>query len=198
MSVLFVPYDFIRSCALFCAVAFVSILALPACKKGNKPEGEKAIGLKLIAEDFASPIELISSHNSERLYIVDQIGKVYVIDRTGYKRPAPFLDLSSRLVSLNPDYDERGLIGFALHPDFKTNGRCFALLSVNTPAAGGPVPGVSWNNRCRISEFKVTDDTFRADLKSEKVLIEFDDPQSNHNGGSLVFGPRQLFIYRYW
>jgi hypothetical protein len=60
----------------------------------------------LIAEDFVSPIQLLSSHNSERLYVVDQIGKVSVIDRNGYKRPTPFLDISSRLVSLNPGYDE--------------------------------------------------------------------------------------------
>jgi hypothetical protein len=117
--------NFIKSCAFFCLVVLVGTLLQTGCKKSDKPEGEKSIDLKLIADGFVSPIELLSSHNSQRLYVVDQVGKVFVIDNKGYKRPTPFLDLSSRLVSLNPDYDERGLIGFALHPDFKMNGRCF-------------------------------------------------------------------------
>jgi glucose/arabinose dehydrogenase len=157
------------------------------CKKSDKPEDEKGIDLKLIADGFVSPVQLLSSHNSQRLYVVDQIGKVFVIDGKGYKRPTPFFDITSRLVTLNPNYDERGLIGFALHPGFKINGRCFAYYQL-PPAAGGPVHGVSWNNRCRISEFRLAQDVLRVDLNTEKILLEFDDPQSNHNGGSLVFG----------
>jgi glucose/arabinose dehydrogenase len=165
----------------------ISILILPGCKKSNTPEKEKAIDIKLIAEDFVSPIQVVASHNSERLYVVDQIGKVWVIDRNGYKRPTPFLDISSKLVTLNPAFDERGLLGLALHPEFKTNGRFFVYYQL-PPRAGGPTPGTSWNNLSRISEFNVHSDTFRADLNSEKIILEWDDPQFNHNGGTLVFG----------
>lgn len=187
MRVSAIPCDFIKSCAVFCALVLFGALLQTGCKKNDTPSGPKGIDLKLVADGFVSPVELLSSHHSERLYVVDQIGKVWVLDRTGYKRPDPFLDISSRLVSLNPDYDERGLIGFALHPNFKINGRCYAYYQL-PPAPGGPVPGASWNNRCRISEFRVFEDMFRVDLSTEKVLLEFDDPQSNHNGGSLVFG----------
>lgn len=187
MRILGVPCDFVKSCALFCTTVLFCTLLQTGCKKSDKPEGEKGIDLKLIADGFVSPVQLLSSHHSERLYVVDQVGKVFVIDRKGYKRPTPFFDISSRLVSLNPDYDERGLIGFALHPAFKFNGRCFAYYQL-PPAAGGPAPGASWNNRCRISEFRVSEDVFKVDLNTEKILLEFDDPQSNHNGGALVFG----------
>jgi len=171
---------------VFIELLLLTLLILAGCQK-NVQEDLHEDGMKLIAGDFVSPIQLVASHHSERLYIVDQIGKVWVIDRTGYKRPTPFLDISSKLVSLDADHDERGLIGFALHPDFKLNGRFFVYYQL-PPRAGGPAPGVSWNNLSRISEFHVLSDTFRADLKSEKVLLEWDDPQPDHNGGSLAFG----------
>jgi glucose/arabinose dehydrogenase len=58
------------------------------------------------------------------------------------------------------------------------------------PHPGGPATGVNWNNLSRISEFKTTlgNDNL-ADKASEKIILEWDDPQSNHNGGSLAFGP---------
>jgi glucose/arabinose dehydrogenase len=48
---------------------------------------------------------------------------------------------------------------------------------------------VNWNNLSRISEFKVSANGDLADMNSEKVLLEMDDPQSNHNGGTVAFGP---------
>ena len=88
---------------------------------------------------------------------------------------------------MNPTYDERGLLGVALHEDFKINGRMFVYYQV-PPRAGGPVPDISWNNLSRVSEFKVNLETLRADLNSEKIILEWDDPQSNHNGGTLLLG----------
>ncbi|HEY8895349.1 MAG TPA: PQQ-dependent sugar dehydrogenase [Niastella sp.] len=143
--------------------------------------------MELLAEDFVSPIQVASTNNSQRRYVVDQIGKIWVIDNKGYKRPTPFLDISSKIVSLNPDGDERGLLGVAFHEDFKTNGRFFIYYQL-PPRAGGPVPGATWNNLSRVSEFNVISEEQRADPNSEKVILEWDDPQYNHNGGSLAFG----------
>jgi len=92
------------------------------------------------------------------------------------------------MVSLFPDYDERGLLGFAFHPDFKTNGK-FYLFYTAPPRPGGPEPGVPWDNLTRISEFKVSYDPNKADMNSERVLLEEDHPQLNHNGGTIAFGP---------
>ncbi|WP_166437119.1 PQQ-dependent sugar dehydrogenase [Niastella caeni] len=167
-------------------IVFLSIILLQSCQKNYAPD-LSTVEMQLIAEDFVSPIQVVSSHNSERRYVVDQIGKVWVIDRNGYKRPTPFLDISSKLVTLNPAFDERGLLGFVLHPEFKANGRFFVYYQL-PPRAGGPIPGGTWNNLSRISEFKVLPEVLRADMSSEKVLLEWDDPQFNHNGGTLVFG----------
>jgi hypothetical protein len=85
----------------------------------------KAVDIKLIADNFVSPIQVVASRNSERLYVIDQIGKVWIIDKDGNKRPTPLIDLTSKLVTLNPAFDERGLLGLAFHPDFRANGRLF-------------------------------------------------------------------------
>lgn len=175
--------------------AFTSLIAilllcliLQGCKKNKDADKEiKGVDMELIAEEFVSPIQAVATHNSDRLYIVDQIGKIWVIDGSGIKRPTPFLDLSSKLVTLNPDYDERGLLGVAFHEDFKTNGRFFVYYQL-PPRPGGPVPGATWNNLSRVSEFGLMPDGSRADPNSEKVIIEWDDPQFNHNGGALALG----------
>jgi hypothetical protein len=176
-----------RFIRLFTAsLLLLSMLLLPRCQK-NIVYKLKGVDMQLISDDYVSPIQVVSTHNSQRRYVVDQIGKIWVIDRNDYKRPTPFLDISDKLVSLNAAYDERGLLGVAFHPDFKTNGRFFVYYQL-PPRSGGPASGVSWNNLSRISEFNVSADVFRADLNSEKVILEFDDPQNNHNGGTLAFG----------
>jgi len=163
-----------------------AVLLIQSCQKSLEHDFN-SMDMELLADGFVSPIQVASSHNSQRRYVVDQIGKIWTIDNTGYKRPTPFLDISSKIVSLNPDGDERGLLGVAFHPDFKTNGRFFIYYQL-PPRPGGPVPGASWNNLSRISEFNIIPDLQRADPNSEKVILEWDDPQGNHNGGSLAFG----------
>lgn len=171
------------------AMVLLVLLILQGCQKHNdddEPE-KKNVDLELVAENLVSPIQAVATHNSDRLYIVDQIGKIWVVDGNGYQRPTPFLDLSSKIVPLNPDYDERGLLGVAFHEDFKTN-RTFVVYYQMPPLPGGPVPGASWNNRSRVSEFTALPDLSRADPNSERVLLEWNDPQSNHNGGALAYG----------
>jgi glucose/arabinose dehydrogenase len=101
------------------------------------------------------------------------------------------------MVTLSPGYDERGLLGLAFHPQFKTNHKFYVFYTA-PPRAGTPVPGsagATWNNLTRISEFKVsTTDSNSADMSSERVLIESDHPYLNHNGGTLAFGP-DGFLY---
>jgi glucose/arabinose dehydrogenase len=58
------------------------------------------------------------------------------------------------------------------------------------PHAGGPQPGVNWSSLTRISEFKVSlSNADVADMTTERVILEADHPQSNHNGGTVAFGP---------
>lgn len=64
------------------------------------------------------------------------------------------------------------------------------------PRSGGPQEGGTWNNLSRISEFKTSvANPNEADLSTERVILELDDPQFNHNGGTLAFGPADGYLY---
>ena len=171
-------------------IIFLQFSILPSCKKNDTTQGPFAPDLKLVLDNLVSPLTVLETPDAtKRLFVVDQIGKVWIVDSTGTKMPNPFIDISSKMVALNPQYDERGLLGFAFHPGFKTNGRFFVFYTA-PPHAGGPEPGSSWDNLTRISEFGVSStNPNQADISSEKVILEADHPQFNHNGGTIAFGP---------
>jgi glucose/arabinose dehydrogenase len=146
---------------------------------------DNMIGLKLIASGFAAPMEFISSKDG-RMFVVDQIGLVKVITADGKLQEEPFLNISDRMVKISPRYDERGLLGLAFHPDFARNGRIFVFYSAPL-RSGGPQ---GWNCTNKLSEFSIAkDNPNRIDINSEKVLLQIDKPQMNHNGGTIAFGP---------
>ncbi len=114
--------------ALVAAVVAVVLLA----KVGVEPAAEvpTAVGLEVVADGFAAPVALVAAADgSGRLFVVDQIGVISVLTTDGTVLDEPFLDLQDRLISLNTSFDERGLLGMALHPDFASNGRFFVYYS---------------------------------------------------------------------
>lgn len=141
--------------------------------------------LQQVAGGFASPVALaVPDDGTNRLFIVDQAGLIYIIDDTDTLLPTPFLDISDRLVTLNAGGDERGLLGLAFHPDYATNGRFFVYYSAPLRAGG---TGAHTN---QVSEFQVdSGNPNLADPNSEKIIIQIDHPQSNHNAGPILFGP---------
>ncbi|MEE9296730.1 MAG: PQQ-dependent sugar dehydrogenase [Phycisphaerae bacterium] len=150
------------------------------------------MALQLIADGFTSPVGMaVPDDGSRRLFILDQTGQVWIIDAEGNRVAAPFLDLADRMVGVSPTNDERGLLGMAFHPQFAANGRFFVYYTApkdaDDPAA--------FNSRNRVSEFRVSPgDPNRADTDSERVILDIDAPQANHNAGHLAFGP-DGFLY---
>ncbi|MCC6310357.1 MAG: PQQ-dependent sugar dehydrogenase [Trueperaceae bacterium] len=139
--------------------------------------------LDLVADGFVSPVTLTAPVGDDRLFIVDRPGVVYVLDQDGSRAEEPFLDIRDRVVKLDEGYDERGLLGFAFHPDFAENGRAFAYYSA--PLREGAPDG--WNHTATLSEFTLADDGRSLDPASERVILQVDEPQMNHNGGQLLF-----------
>ena len=171
------------------------LLMVSSCKKNDKPPSSNATpDLQMVTDNLVSPVALAAPPDeSKRLFVVDQVGKIWIIQADGSRAATPFIDLTSKIVSLNPGYDERGLLGLAFHPGFKTNGKFYVFYSA-PPRPGGPQPGANWDNLTRISEFKVLAGGNQADMSSERVILEEDHPESNHNGGTIAFGP-DGFLY---
>jgi len=162
-----------RAVVLLAALSAGSVAAQePLRYSGSPVEGTPLLTATLIATGLDSPVALaVPQGELERLFIVEQPGRIRVIER-GAVSEVPFLDLTDRVVAGG----ERGLLGLAFHPAFAENRRLF----VNYTGSGG---------QTRVSEFRVSDDTERADPASERIVLTVAQPFSNHNGGDLAFGP---------
>src|SRR5436305_4885893 len=108
----------------------VGLVALGSFQRSNAAETNVGsnIGLKLITEGFGAPSVLVSiPDGSGRLLVADQSGIIQLIDRDGKKSEQPFLDLRGKMVALTKGMEERGLLGLALHPQFKSNHKFYVV-----------------------------------------------------------------------
>ncbi len=138
------------------------------------------------------------------LYVVDQPGVLWAIDLTTGDK-TEFFNIASRIVELGilaplgiPNtYDERGFLGVAFHPDYASNGLLYTYTS--EPNAGSPSfattmpdgPGTG-DHQSVVTEWRASDPgnpDMGVDLSSRRELMRIDQPQFNHNGGALAFGP---------
>src|SRR5881296_104251 len=86
--------------------------------------------LLLIAQGLTSPLNLLTlDDGSGRLIIGDQIGIIRVLNKDGSMAEKPFADLRSKMVKLPEAFDERGLLGIALHPKFRENKKVYIFYS---------------------------------------------------------------------
>jgi len=96
-------------------------------------------------------------------------------------------------VNLSPFQDERGLLGLAFHPDFARNGRLYTYTS--EPAIGDadfPAQGTSPDHYAAVTEWRVpqpANPLWVPDPASARIVLRVAEPQANHNGGALAFGP---------
>lgn len=138
----------------------------------------QVLDLELYAEGLDSPAEIVNA-GDDRLFVVEQTGHIRIVNADGTVNTADFLDVSA-LVS---DGNEQGLLGLAFHPDYATNGYFY----VNYTDEDG--------NTVIARYTKSTTDDNAADPASALVMLNVEQPFTNHNGGCLRFGPDgYLFI----
>lgn len=136
---------------------------------------------------------------SGRLFVCDQPGRIWIF-QSGMLRPVPFLDLTAVVLSSDPPtaYSERGLLGLAFHPGYadpESPGHRRFYVHYSTASGANANPSTPQNHVSVVAEYQAfADDPNRADPGSQRVLLSFGQPQSNHNGGQLEFGP-DGFLY---
>jgi glucose/arabinose dehydrogenase len=106
----------------------------------------------------------------DRVYIVDQPGRILVLENDRVQR-RPFLDI----VPLVRSGGEQGLLSVAFHPDYDEN----HLFYVNYTDLQG---------NTRVVEYEATG----GEQTRRRELLHVEQPYSNHNGGQLAFGPDGL------
>ncbi len=194
------------------AMAFVLLAATAVAALANHddvipeviPDSDISIDLEPVADGFTQPVWAVSPpHVTDRLYVVDQIGKIWAIGLDGSAPERTLfldvgvdgLDILVPLGAFGPgSFDERGLLGLAFDPDYTSNGLLYTYTS--EPATGAAdfstmPPGEVANHESVVREWRVADPTSPAatvDPASSRVLLSIDEPQFNHNAGALVFG----------
>jgi len=173
-------------------ISFLSLVILAglaaACSSSDKESEEINTGTEeaIQATDafpaltFTSPVDIkYATDSSNRAFIVEQAGVIKVFDTKNATSASTFLDIKSKVNSGG----ELGLLGVAFHPDFKTNG----FFYVNYTRAN-PLQTV-------IARYKATSPSGNiAEASSETILLTYNQPFANHNGGSLEFG-KDGFLY---
>lgn len=172
------------------AVSNLFILA-GAATLALSTQAQDKVTLKAFAAGFVAPMEIKSIPGSSDFLVVDQAGAIFRVAKDGMVSSKPFLDLKPKMVAVRQGFDERGVLGLALHPKFSQNRRFFVAYSAPL-RADGPA---GWDHTMHISEFKANDARASgAEVDSEKVVMKIDKPAFNHNGGALAFGP-DGFLY---
>ena len=161
-----------------------------SCLAGDPPSGVSIDTQRVFSNlpNFTQPILMLQAPgNSARWYVVQKTGQVRVFDNTAnVSSTSGFIDISSKLNS-DPasSNDERGLLGMAFHPNYPTDPRVYLYYTATDPSLGLVD---------RVSEFRTTDNGATLSPGTELVLFNVDDPETNHNGGNIAFGP-DGFLY---
>jgi glucose/arabinose dehydrogenase len=133
-----------------------------------------------IASGFTKPVHLtFAPADSTRLFVVEQHSAQIKIIKNGAVLSQPFLAIGHLISTAY----ERGLLSIAFHPDYQNNGYFF----VNYTNTSGQLV---------ISRFQVSDSNpDSARPESEFILLTIDEPEANHNGGTVLFGPNDGYLY---
>jgi len=161
------------------AFATAALLALAGCRdeveevQPPAPATEDGVAhhfdVKRIVSGLERPVWVgAAPGDPEALWALEQPGRM--VRLSGNSRTT-LLDLSSQVLT----GAEQGLLGIAFHPGFATNRRLF----------------LHWSDKqgsTRVAEFRA-----RADRTIEprpvRELLRLGQPEENHNGGQLAFGP---------
>jgi glucose/arabinose dehydrogenase len=129
-----------------------------------------------ISSGLIKPLGMTSYYDGDLLiYILEQDGVIRVLEN-GVLLAEPFLDIKNKTTTSG---SEQGLLGIALDPNYADNG----IFYLNYSGRGGDTV---------IARYYANDDRKIADPGSEKIILTYEQPYSNHNGGNLVFGPDDL------
>ena len=167
-------------------IAFSIIIAVSICSFANAQNNKekKSASLAVKTKQVFKNLEINrpvlienAGDGSKRLFIASQLGKIFMIDATQSEpEPQLFMDIEDRVIYRDRK-NEEGLLGLAFDPNFKTNQTFYVYYSTK-----------SESQTSIISRFKAKDG--KGDPGSEEQIMKIKQPFWNHNGGTILFGPK--------
>ena len=157
-------------------IAYVGLFLLYA-------EIHAQLSLEPFVTGLIQPVDIENAGDgTNRIFIVEKPGIIRIADHRGNLSSQPFLNITSKVD--NSDTEE-GLLGLVFHPQYPVNGYFFVYY-INTR---------NGQRRSIVERYTVSNDPDIADPGSAVEVMAFDQPQSNHNGGDMSFGPQgNLYI----
>jgi hypothetical protein len=135
-----------------------------------------AQGARLIdLGDFDQPIYVAAPPgDNSRLMVVQKEGLIQVLEGGGQ---STFLDVPAAVGGVH-SADEQGLLSMAFAPDYAASGRFYVYYTAADGSAN------------RVDEFRVSANRSVADAGSRRPVISIPHATAtNHNGGTIAFGP---------
>lgn len=166
----------------FPLLAAASFLLLPAAIAEEAPKVRFEKLYPGLAVERPVSVQ-VPDDGSKRRFLVEQTGKIKLLPADeGAGEAMVFLDLTDS-IGVEKDFEE-GLLGLAFHPEFRDNGRFYLSFSRQGP------------KRLVLAEYTVSkSNPNAADPSSERILLEVQQPEWNHNSGNLLFDPAEGHLF---
>lgn len=156
-------------CTLLVQLPFLQSQKIPKTKG-------LCICMEEIISNLTKPLIIENAGDaSDRLFVGEQGGVIYVLNRKRTLNKEPFLDISNQVITGG----ERGLLGLTFHPKYEKNKRFFVYYSTKSKDPKD-------DHVTKLCEFRTSETNPNiADKSSEKLILELAQPYSNHNGGQV-------------
>jgi glucose/arabinose dehydrogenase len=163
------------------------------------PQIVSGLTAERVASGLTQPLFVTAAPgDATHVYIVQQTGRILSLDLE-----SGVLTTFFTISGLTSTSGEQGLLGLAFDPDYATNRKFYLNFTVPGGAFGNGVTHVSqfqapsvfanegaMTNRRRRRHHHTPTPTPTPNPTAEKILLQFDHPQANHNGGWIGFSPR--------
>ena len=152
-----------------------------AAQSGNPcPQGDPpALKLTLIKDGLTYPIFLTQPPGDDtRLFVVQRNGQILLLDPDNGDQLGVFMTVPN-VADAGGDGGEAGMLGLTFHPDYPTDPRFFVNYTTDDTGL-----------KTIVASFEVmAADPDRGDPSTGVPLLTYMQPESNHNGGMVAFGP---------
>ncbi|MEO1495422.1 MAG: PQQ-dependent sugar dehydrogenase [Pseudomonadota bacterium] len=177
----------IKTAVMFAAAGAMALM-------GTSALAAPKVKMEPFVTGLNQPLGMVETPDG-RFFVVEQWGRVMSVE-DGELNGTPVLDVRNLIVDRHPDFDERGLLGIALHPDFANNGKFYISLSGQLDWQGDLGQMLWYSHSNVVMEFTMDpDDPSVADPTSGRTIMTTPWPQFNHNGHWIGFGPdNQLYV----
>jgi glucose/arabinose dehydrogenase len=170
----------------------ITRLGIAACGALMLTAGAAQAEIKVKLEPFVTgvntPLMMAQPPGDDRIFVIEQFGRIRII-KNGKLRAEPFLDIRNKIVNLHHDFDERGLLGLAFHPNFKDNGKFYIAYSGHLNFQQDLAKMLWYSHTNTVAEFQVSkENPNAANPNSERIISAIAWPQFNHNGHWIGFG----------